>query len=74
MIMCLVCMLIHHLFIYIGYDVIDLLPSIDDLVSSHYLVQEGLSENSTFLFLMKAGYEHLERIADVSFDDTSHSS
>lgn len=64
--------LIHimHLYMYIiaiehtctGMDVLGMLPDLDLLLSSAQLQDAGLTGNSVFEFLMRAGYEQLERV------------
>lgn len=48
--------------IHTGMDVLEMLPDLDLLLGSVQLQDAGLSGNSVFEFLMRAGYEQLERV------------
>jgi len=45
-----------------GYDELAILPKLETLLTSQQLMDVGLTKDPTFQFLMKAGYEQLERI------------
>ena len=53
----------------LGLNIMSLLPDIDDLFHSPYLIREGLTHSTTFLFLMRACYEQVERITNTSLSE-----
>lgn len=51
-----------------------LLPPVEELLNSDLLREAGLTEDKSFQFLMRAGYEQLERVYSSTTDtdlDTS---
>lgn len=49
-----------------GVELQEFIPSLESLIGGEELKNTGLSENATFHFLLKSGYERMERAAVLS--------
>ncbi|RMX50067.1 hypothetical protein pdam_00002883 [Pocillopora damicornis] len=49
-----------------GVELQEFIPSLESLIDGEELKNTGLSENATFHFLLKSGYERMERAAVLS--------
>lgn len=47
-------------------ELTEFLPSLESLFEAEELRNAGLSENAQFRFLLKSGYEQIERVSVVS--------
>lgn len=57
------CSVLHiSFFLYIGLDMLSLLPDLKSLLASPQLQEKGLSDDPSFRLLMKAGYEQVARV------------
>ena len=52
-----------------GLDVLQLLPSLQDLSSCDQLRE--VNQLPSFIAIMNSGYEQLDRVTNSNFDDTS---
>lgn len=50
----------------LGVELQEFIPSLESLIDGEELKNTGLSENATFHFLLKSGYERMERAAVLS--------
>lgn len=50
----------------LDFELTNLLPSLDSLLSYPLLVDAGLAQDTHFQFLVSAGYEHINRIQNTS--------
>lgn len=50
-------------------DVLALLPQYNDLLGSPNLVSAGLSSNANFQYLIRVGYEQVDRVRDSNMSD-----
>ena len=48
--------------LFLDFDLADVLPAMDDLLTSPYLVEAGVAGSTQFRFLVSAGFEQLGRL------------
>lgn len=46
----------------VGFNLAEILPTIDSLLTSPSLVDAGVAQDAQFKFLVSAGFEQLERV------------
>lgn len=51
---------------FLGIELEEFMPSLESLFEAEELKNAGLSENPQFRFLLKSGYEQIERASAVS--------